>query len=201
MSHDRKTLTTNAGAPVADNQNSLSAGRRGPLPVQDVALFEKHAHFHRERISERVVHAKASAAFGTLSITHDITRHTRAKLFQPRAQTPMSGTFLHLAGERGAIVAERDVGGFALKFCTDESNRDSRTDTGVACHPQAGDRVARSPVSILIRLPWLAGHPVVHPPAWTMASPAPAQYRGPPGAPSEPTDRCRQPLRSGQTVS
>ncbi|WP_305793704.1 catalase [Rhodanobacter sp. C05] len=66
---------------------------RGPLPLQDVALFEKHMHFHRERISERVVHANASAAFGTLTITHDITRHTRAKLFQPGTQTPMSGTF------------------------------------------------------------------------------------------------------------
>ncbi|HEV2680851.1 MAG TPA: catalase [Rhodanobacter sp.] len=124
MSHDRKTLTTDAGAPLADNQNSLTAGPRGPLLVQDHQLFEKHAHFNRERIPERVVHAKASAAFGTLTITHDITRYTRAKLFKPGTQTPMLARFSTVAGERGAADAERDVRGFALKFYTDEGNWD-----------------------------------------------------------------------------
>jgi len=77
----RPTLTTAAGIPVGDNQNSLTAGPRGPLLVQDWQLFEKHAHFNRERIPERVVHAKGSAAFGTLTITNDITRHSKAQLF------------------------------------------------------------------------------------------------------------------------
>lgn len=124
MSQNRKTLTTDAGAPLADNQNSLTAGPRGPLLVQDVALFEKHAHFNRERIPERVVHAKASAAFGTLTITHDITKYTRAKVFEPGMQTPMLARFSTVAGERGAADAERDVRGFALKFYTEEGNWD-----------------------------------------------------------------------------
>jgi len=124
MSQDRKTLTTDAGAPLADNQNSLTAGPRGPLLVQDVALFEKHAHFNRERIPERVVHAKASAAFGTLTITHDITKYTRAKVFKPGTVTPMLARFSTVAGERGAADAERDVRGFALKFYTEEGNWD-----------------------------------------------------------------------------
>src|SRR3546814_8003046 len=92
MSNQTKTpqrLTTSSGIPVSDNQNALTAGPRGPLLVQDVALFEKHAHFNRERIPERVVHAKASAAFGTLTITHDITKYTRAGVFKPGTQTPM----------------------------------------------------------------------------------------------------------------
>src|SRR5437879_5012850 len=74
------TLTTAAGIPVADNQNSLTAGPRGPLLVQDLHLFEKHAHFNRERIPERVVHAKGSAAHGAFTVTHDITRYTKADL-------------------------------------------------------------------------------------------------------------------------
>ena len=72
--NERPTLTTAAGIPVADNQNSLTAGPRGPLLVQDWQLFEKHAHFNRERIPERVVHAKGSGAYGTLTVTHDITQ-------------------------------------------------------------------------------------------------------------------------------
>ncbi|WP_243041453.1 catalase [Dyella sedimenti] len=124
MSTDRKTLTTASGAPVADNQNSLTAGPRGPLLVQDHQLFEKHAHFNRERIPERVVHAKGSAAFGTLTITHDITRYTRAKVFEPGSKTPLLLRFSTVAGERGAADAERDVRGFAIKFYTAEGNWD-----------------------------------------------------------------------------
>ncbi len=80
---ERKKLTTAAGIPVGDNQNSLTAGPRGPLLVQDWQLFEKHAHFNRERIPERVVHAKGSGAYGALTITGDITRWTKAKIVQP----------------------------------------------------------------------------------------------------------------------
>ena len=82
-SQDRPTLTTAAGIPVGDNQNSLTAGPRGPLLVQDWQLFEKHAHFNRERIPERVVHAKGSGAWGRLRITGDIRRYTKARALQP----------------------------------------------------------------------------------------------------------------------
>jgi catalase len=118
-------LTTAAGIPVADNQNSLTAGPRGPLLVQDLHLFEKHAHFNRERIPERVVHAKGSAAHGTFTVTQDISRYTRADLFgQVGRQTPIFLRFSTVAGERGAADAERDVRGFALKFYTEEGNWD-----------------------------------------------------------------------------
>jgi catalase len=117
-------LTTTSGAPVPDNQNSLTAGPRGPLLVQDHQLFEKHAHFNRERIPERVVHAVGSAAHGTLTITQDITRYSRAKVFKPGTTTPLLLRFSTVAGERGAADAERDVRGFAIKFYTEEGNWD-----------------------------------------------------------------------------
>ncbi|HEY4342767.1 MAG TPA: catalase [Parvibaculum sp.] len=120
-----KTLTTSAGIPVSDNQNALTAGPRGPLLVQDFPLFEKHAHFNRERIPERVVHAKGSAAFGTFRVTGDITKYTKASIFAATGkETPMFLRFSTVAGERGAADAERDVRGFALKFYTDEGNWD-----------------------------------------------------------------------------
>jgi catalase len=123
---DAKTkLTTAAGIPVGDNQNSLTAGPRGPLLVQDWQLFEKHAHFNRERIPERVVHAKGSGAYGTLTITGDITRYTKAKLFSRIGkQTECFWRFSTVAGERGAADAERDVRGFAMKFYTEDGNWD-----------------------------------------------------------------------------
>jgi catalase len=118
-------LTTAAGIPVGDNQNSLTAGPRGPLLVQDWQLFEKHAHFNRERIPERVVHAKGSGAYGTLTVTHDITRYTKAKVFsEVGKQTPCFPRFSTVAGERGAADAERDVRGFAMKFYTEDGNWD-----------------------------------------------------------------------------
>jgi catalase len=120
----RPTLTTSAGIPVGDNQNSLTAGPRGPLLIQDWPLFEKHAHFNRERIPERVVHAKGSAAYGTLKITHDISRYTKAKVLQPGAESECFLRFSTVAGERGAADAERDVRGFALKVYTEEGNWD-----------------------------------------------------------------------------
>src|SRR5277367_6574934 len=118
-------LTTTGGNPVADNQNSLSAGPRGPLLLQDYQLIEKLAHQNRERIPERTVHAKGSGAFGTLTITHDITRFTKARVFaQIGKKTECLLRFSTVAGERGAADAERDVRGFALKFYTDEGNWD-----------------------------------------------------------------------------
>ena len=120
----RPTLTTSAGIPVGDNQNALTAGPRGPILVQDWQLFEKHAHFNRERIPERVVHAKGSAAFGTIKITGDISRYTKAKALQPGAESECLLRFSTVAGERGAADAERDVRGFALKVYTEEGNWD-----------------------------------------------------------------------------
>ncbi|MBI5838103.1 MAG: catalase [Candidatus Eisenbacteria bacterium] len=121
----KRKLTTAAGIPVPDNQNSLTAGPRGPLLVQDWQLFEKHAHFNRERIPERVVHAKGSGAYGRLTVTHDITRYTKASIFsQVGKQTDCLVRFSTVAGERGAADAERDVRGFAMKFYTEEGNWD-----------------------------------------------------------------------------
>ena len=121
----KTTMTTTAGAPIADNQNSLSAGSRGPLLLQDYQLIEKLAHQNRERIPERVVHAKGSAAYGALTITNDITRYSKAKVFSEIGkQTEAFLRFSTVAGERGAADAERDVRGFALKFYTDEGNWD-----------------------------------------------------------------------------
>ena len=121
----KKQLTTSAGIPVGDNQNALTAGPRGPLLVQDWQLFEKHAHFNRERIPERVVHAKGSGAYGTLTITGDITKYTKASIFAAIGKkTDCFLRFSTVAGERGAADAERDVRGFALKLYTDEGNWD-----------------------------------------------------------------------------
>ena len=118
-------LTTDFGAPVPDNQNSLTAGPRGPLLAQDVWLNEKLANFVREVIPERRMHAKGSGAFGTFTVTHDITQYTRAALFSKVGkQTEMFARFTTVAGERGAADAERDIRGFALKFYTEEGNWD-----------------------------------------------------------------------------
>ncbi|HEY0213255.1 MAG TPA: catalase [Paenirhodobacter sp.] len=118
-------LTTTAGAPVASNQNSETAGVRGPLLMQDYQLLEKLAHQNRERIPERVVHAKGWGAFGTFTVTADVTRYTRASIFaQVGKQTEMLARFSTVAGEMGAADHERDVRGFALKFYTEEGNWD-----------------------------------------------------------------------------
>jgi len=124
MANKTEIMTTTGGNPVADNQNSLSAGPRGPLLMQDYQLLEKLAHQNRERIPERTVHAKGTAAYGTLTITHDITRYSKAAVFKPGAKTDALLRFSTVAGERGAADAERDVRGFALKFYTGEGNWD-----------------------------------------------------------------------------
>ncbi len=122
---DRPILTTTAGNPIADNQNSATAGPRGPVLLQDYQLIEKLAHQNRERIPERPVHAKGWGAHGTLTITHDITKYTRAAPFAKVGKaTPMIARFSTVAGELGAADAERDVRGFALKFYTEEGNWD-----------------------------------------------------------------------------
>lgn len=123
-STDRK-LTTVAGAPVSDNQNAMTAGPKGPMLLQDVWFLEKLAHFDREVIPERRMHAKGSGAFGTFTVTHDITRYTKAKVFSGVGKgTEVFARFSTVAGERGAADAERDIRGFAVKFYTEEGNWD-----------------------------------------------------------------------------
>src|ERR1700756_2996825 len=118
------TLTTSAGAPVVNNQNSITAGPRGPLLLEDYQLIEKLADQNRERIPERTVHAKGWGAFGTLTISGDISKYTKAKSLHPGAKTGMLARFSTVAGELGAADAERDVRGFALKLYTDDGNWD-----------------------------------------------------------------------------
>src|ERR1700743_2918950 len=118
-------FTNATGSPVPDNTNILPAGRRGPALLQDIWLIEKLAHFDREVIPERRMHAKGWGAYGTFTATHDITRFTKAKIFsQVGKQTPMFARFSTVAGERGAADAERDIRGTALKFYTEEGNWD-----------------------------------------------------------------------------
>ena len=120
-----QTLTTQAGAPVADNQNIQTAGPHGPALLQNVWMMEKLAHFNRERIPERVVHAKGSGAYGTLTITNDITEFSKAEIFAAVGKkTDLFLRFSTVAGERGAADTERDVRGFAIKFYTEEGNWD-----------------------------------------------------------------------------
>lgn len=123
--NDKKKLTTVAGAPVVDNQNAMTAGPRGPMLLQDVWFLEKLAHFDREVIPERRMHAKGSGAYGTFTVTHDITKYTKAKIFSEIGKkTDMFVRFSTVAGERGAADAERDIRGFAMKFYTEEGNWD-----------------------------------------------------------------------------
>lgn len=119
-------MTTSAGAPISDNQNALSAGARGPLLMQDYQLIEKLAHQNRERIPERVVHAKGWGAYGTLKITNPeiYQKYSRAAVFKPETETQLISRFSTVAGELGAADNERDVRGFALKFYTEEGNWD-----------------------------------------------------------------------------
>jgi catalase len=121
----RPTLTTEAGAPVADNQNSQTAGAAGPVLMQDVHLVEKLARFNRERIPERVVHAKGSSAYGTFELTSDVSRWTRAAFLTGVGKTTeVFARFSTVAGEQGAADAVRDPRGFALKFYTEDGNYD-----------------------------------------------------------------------------
>lgn len=125
MTEEKKKLTTAAGAPVTNNQDSMTAGPRGPVLLQDVWLLEKLAHFDREVIPERRMHAKGSGAYGTFTVTHDITNYTKAKIFSEIGkQTDMFVRFSTVAGERGAADAERDIRGFAMKFYTEDGNWD-----------------------------------------------------------------------------
>jgi catalase len=118
-------LTTASGIPVDDNQNSITAGPRGPVLLQDFHLIEKLQHFNRERIPERVVHAKGSGAYGTFTVTHDVRKYTRARLFSEIGkQTETFLRFSTVGGEKGSADTERDPRGFALRFYTEDGNWD-----------------------------------------------------------------------------
>ncbi|MED3690295.1 catalase KatA [Peribacillus butanolivorans] len=122
---NKTNLTTSWGAPVGDNQNSITAGQRGPVLIQDVHLLEKLAHFNRERVPERVVHAKGAGAFGTFEVTNDLSKYTKAKLFNGVGKkTDLFIRFSTVAGELGSADTVRDPRGFAVKFYTEEGNYD-----------------------------------------------------------------------------
>merc|ERR1719419_805616 len=118
-------LTTGHGAPVGDKLNSLSVGPRGPLLLQDHVLIEELAHFDRERIPERVVHAKGAGAFGVFEVTHDISKYCKASIFSKVGkQTPLAVRFSTVGGESGSADTARDPRGFAVKFYTEDGNWD-----------------------------------------------------------------------------
>lgn len=122
---DSKNLSRGSGAPYFEHENSQSVGERGPILLQDFILQENLAHFVRERIPERVVHAKGSGAYGKFTVTHDITKYTRAKLFSKMGNScKMFARFSTVAGEKGSADTERDPRGFALKFYTEDGNWD-----------------------------------------------------------------------------
>ncbi|HIS33365.1 MAG TPA: catalase [Candidatus Avirikenella pullistercoris] len=122
---EKKKMTTASGRSVADNQNVQTAGRPGPMLLQDPWFLEKLSHFDREVIPERRMHAKGSGAYGTFTVTHDITQYTRASIFsEVGKKTECFVRFSTVAGERGAADAERDIRGFAMKFYTETGNWD-----------------------------------------------------------------------------
>lgn len=125
MKNEKKKLTSASGIPYTEHENSMTVGARGPILLQDYILHEKMAHFNRERIPERVVHAKGTGAFGKFTVTNDITAFTRAKLFnKPGKETKVFVRFSTVGGEKGSADAERDPRGFAIKFYTEDGNWD-----------------------------------------------------------------------------
>ena len=122
---EKKKLTTASGIPYTENENTMSVGERGPLLLQDFILHEKMAHFNRERIPERVVHAKGTGAYGTFTVTDDITKFTKAKLFSKIGNScKLFIRFSTVGGEKGSADTERDPRGFAVKFYTEDGNWD-----------------------------------------------------------------------------
>ena len=125
MTEKKKKLTTSFGRVVDDDQNSVTAGDRGPVLIQDVHLIEKLAHFNRERIPERIVHAKGAGAGGYFEVTDDVTKYTKAKfLSKVGKRTEVFARFSTVGGEKGSADAERDPRGFAVKLYTEDGNYD-----------------------------------------------------------------------------
>ena len=148
MQDENRKLTTAAGAPVPDNQDVMTAGPRGPQLLQDVWFLEKLAHFDREVIPERRMHAKGSGAYGTFTVTHDITRYTKAKIFSAVGkQTDLFLRFSTVAGERGAADAERDIRGTAIKFTPRKATGISSATThrSSSCATHSSSRISTTP--------------------------------------------------------
>ncbi|MFU8771359.1 MAG: catalase, partial [Anaerolineales bacterium] len=125
MTKHAKKMTTNFGTPVPDDQNSITAGNPGPILMQDVHLLEKLAHFDRERIPERVVHAKGAGAYGDFEVLEDVSKYTKAKfLSEVGKRTEVFVRFSTVGGEKGSADSERDPRGFAMKFYTEDGNYD-----------------------------------------------------------------------------
>lgn len=121
----KKKLSTASGIPYVENENTMSVGARGPLLLEDFILHEKMAHFNRERIPERVVHAKGTGAYGKFTVTNDISQYTKAKLFSKTGnECKLFIRFSQVGGEKGSADSERDPRGFALKFYTEDGNWD-----------------------------------------------------------------------------
>ena len=146
---DSKKLTTAFGIPVGDDQNTMTAGNRGPALMQDVHLLEKLSHFDRERIPERVVHAKGAGAGGYFEVTADVTKYTKAKfLSEVGKQTEVFVRFSTVGAEKGSADAARDPRGFAVKFYTEEGNYDmvgNNTPSSLSGIPSS------SPISSILR--------------------------------------------------
>lgn len=123
--NDPQNLTTGHGCPVGNKLASLTVGPRGPILLQDITLVDEIAHFDRERIPERVVHAKGAGAFGYFETTHDITKYTKAVVFDKIGKrTPLAARFSTVGGESGSADTARDPRGFAVKFYTEHGNWD-----------------------------------------------------------------------------
>ena len=121
---DRPYTTFDSGVPATSDQYSLTAGPDGPILLQDTYVVQKMQQFNRERVPERVVHAKGGGAFGSFEVTNDVSEFTKAVVFQPGTVTDMVARFSTVAGERGAADTQRDPRGFALKFYTEQGNYD-----------------------------------------------------------------------------
>jgi catalase len=128
MTESRKPTTTDGGAPVASDEHSLTIGADGPIVLNDHYLIEQMANFNRERIPERQPHAKGGGAFGHFQVTHDVSRYTRAAVFQPGTKTETLIRFSTVAGEQGSPDTWRDPRGFSLKFYTSEGIYDMQWD-------------------------------------------------------------------------
>src|SRR6188474_1275146 len=125
MDKKNTKLTSAVGIPYTEHEDSMTVGKRGPILLQDYILHEKMAHFNRERIPERVVHAKGTGVFGKFTVTHDITKFTKAKLFDRIGkETKLFVRFSTVGGEKGSADSERDPRGFAVKFYTEDGNWD-----------------------------------------------------------------------------
>jgi catalase len=125
-------MTTSTGSPVDDNQNSLTAGAIGPIVITDFHLIDKLAHFDRERIPERAVHAKGAGAHGYFEVTHDVTKYTKARVFEAIGKkTPVFARFSTVAGEKGSSDTERDPRGISYFIKVSQSNSTPRTVTGI----------------------------------------------------------------------